>query len=104
MPRNPKRIFTGTHLLFAIIDASWKVNAYYREFVCVGEIVLYADPLPLPLDTKYHIFCFLIKNKVEFAESAFRFDLHKLSMLPLTDNRNPCNPWTFQLVVYKCDR
>ena len=62
------------------------------------------DPLPLPLDSKYHMFCFLIIRQSRVCKISVRFDLQKLPMLPLTDNRNPCNPWTFQLMVYKCGR
>ena len=63
------------------------------------------DPLPLSLDSEYHMFCFLIIKQSRVYKISVRFDLQKKkSMLPLTDNRNPCNPWTFQLMVYKCGR
>ena len=60
------------------------------------------DPLPLPLEGKYHMFCSLIIKQSRVCKFSVRFDLQKFPMLPLTDNRNPCNPWTFQLMVYKC--
>ena len=60
------------------------------------------DPLLLPLDSKYHMFCFLIIKQSQVCKISVRFDLQKFPMLPLTDNRNPCNPWTFQLMDYKC--
>ena len=69
-----------THLLTAIIDASWKVNVL--EFVCVGEIVTNVpmrDPLPLPLDSKYHMFCFLIIKRSSVCKISVRFDLQKKS-------------------------
>ena len=55
------------------------------------------DPLPLPLDSKYHMFWFLIIKQSRVCKISVCFDLQKCSMLPLTDNRNPCNPWTFLL-------
>ena len=62
------------------------------------------DPLPRPLDSKNHMFCFLIIKQSRVCKISVRFDLLNKSMLPLTDNRNPCTPWTFQLMVYKCGR
>ena len=64
---------TGTHLLISIIDASWKVNAHYNA-VCMrrggggggGGLSRMRDPLPLPFDSKYHMFCFLIIKKSSF--------------------------------------
>ena len=73
------------------------------EFVCVGEIVM-RHPLPLPLDSKYHMFCFLIIKQSRVCKFSVRFDLQNFPLLPLTDNQNPCNPLTFQLMIYKCDR
>ena len=61
------------------------------------------DPLPLPLGSKNHMFCFLIIKQSRVCKISVRFGLQKKSMLPLIDNRNFCNPWTFQLKVYKCD-
>ena len=55
------------------------------------------DPLPLLLDSKYHMFCFLIIKQSRVCKLSVRFDLQRFPRLPLTDNRNPCNPWTFQL-------
>ena len=62
------------------------------------------DPLPLPLDSKYNMFCFLIINRSRVCIFSIRFDLHKFPMLSLTDNRNPCNPCTFWFisVVGRC--
>ena len=62
------------------------------------------DPLPLPLDSKYHMFCFLIIKQSRLCKVSVRFDLQKIPMLPLTVNRNACNPSIFQLMVYKCGR
>ena len=70
------------------------------EFVCVGKLLRMRDPLPLPLDSKYHMFCF--QSRV--CKISVHFDRQKFPMLPLTDNRDPCNLWTFQLMVYKCGR
>ena len=61
------------------------------------------DPLPLPLDSKYHMFCFLIIKQSQVKISV-HFDLQKFPKLPLTVNRNACNPSTFQLMVYQCGR
>ena len=69
-----------------------------------GRLLRMRDQLPLPLDSKYHMFCFLIIKQSRVFKISVRFDLQKFPMLPLTDNRNPCNPWTFQLMVYKCGR
>ena len=62
------------------------------------------DPLPLSLDSKYHMFCFLIIKQSRVCKISVHFDLQKFAMLPLTDNQNHCNPWTFKLMVYKCGR
>ena len=45
------------------------------EFVCVGEIVTYTDPLLLPLGSKYHIFCFLIIKESHVCKISVHFDL-----------------------------
>ena len=74
------------------------------EFVCIGEILRMRDPLPLPLDSKYHVVRFLIIKQSRVCKISVRFDLQKIPMLILTDNWSPCNPWTFQLMVFKCDR
>ena len=69
-----------------------------KDFACDGEINLrMCYPLPLPLDSKDPVFCSLITNKVDFTKSA-----SPIPMVLLTVNRNPCNPWAFQLMVYKC--
>ena len=44
-------------------------------------------PLPLPLESKYHMFCFLIINESRVCQISVRFDLQKFPMLPLTDNQ-----------------
>ena len=64
------------------------------------------DPVPLTLDSKYHMFCFLIikLSLVCKISVSVHFDLQKFLMLPLTVNRNACNPSIFQLMVYKCGR
>ena len=62
------------------------------------------DPFPLPLDSKYHMFCILIIKQSRVFKISVRFDLQKFPMLPLTVNRNACNPLIFQLMVYKCGR
>ena len=59
------------------------------------------DPLPLPLDSKYQMFCFLIIKQCRVCKINVRFDLQKFPILPLTGNLNPCNPWIFQPMVYK---
>ena len=53
------------------------------------------NPLPLPLDSKYHMFCFLILKQSRVCKIRVCFDLQKIPMLPLTDNWNHCNSWTF---------
>ena len=55
------------------------------------------DLLSLPLDSKFHMFCFLIIKQFRVNKISARFDLHKFPMLPLTDNRNPCTPGLFSL-------
>ena len=67
-----------------------------------GDLLRMRDPLPLRLDSKYHMFCFLMIKQSRVCKISIRFNLQKIPMLTLTDNRNPCNPWTFQLMVYKC--
>ena len=62
------------------------------------------DPLPLTLDSKYHMFGFLIIKQNRVCKISVHFDLQKLPMLPLTVNQNACNPSIFQLMVYKCGR
>ena len=62
------------------------------------------DPLPLPLDSKYHMFCCLIIKQSLVCKISVRFDLQKCPMLLLTVNRNPCDPCAFQLMVYICGR
>ena len=62
------------------------------------------DPLPLPLDSKYHNFALLKENKDEFAKNCVHYGLQKKNMLLLTVNQNSCNPWAFLLMVYKCGR
>ena len=81
-----------------------KLMRTITQFVCVGEIVTYGDPLPLSLDSKYHMFCFLIIKQSRVCKISVRFNLQKILMLPLTVNRNACNPSIFQLMVYKCGR
>ena len=71
---------TGSHLLTAIIDAAWKVNAYYngvcmRRGDCYVCVIHFLSHWTVFL---YHMFCFLIpgflsSNKVEFAKSASLF-------------------------------
>ena len=56
-----------------------------------GRLLRMRDPLPLPLDSKYHMFCFLIIKQSRVCKISNRFDLQKFPMLPLTDNRNPSN-------------
>ena len=63
-----------------------------------------SDPLPLPLDSKYHMLCFLIIKQRRICKISVHFDLNKFPTLPWTNNRNHCNPWTFPLMVYKCGR
>ena len=71
-----------------------------KDFACDGEINLrMCYPLPLPLDSKDPAFCSLITNTVAFYKISVRDDLQKLPMVLLTVNRNPCNPWAFQLMV-----
>ena len=43
------------------------------------------DPLPLPLDSRYHMFCFLIIKQSRVCKIILRFDLQKFPMLPLTE-------------------
>ena len=69
-----------------------------------GRMLRMRDPLPLPLDSKYHMFCFLFIKQSRVCKISVCFDLQKFPMLPLTDNRNPCNPWTSHQMVYKCGR
>ena len=73
-------LFTGTHLLTGIIDPSWKVNAYYNG-VCMRRGDFYVtmrDQLPLPLDSKYHMFCLLIIKQSRVCKISVRFDLQKI--------------------------
>ena len=49
------------------------------------------DQLVLPLDDKYHMFC----SRTEFVKSASTI-AHVAA--------DPCDPWVFQLMVYKCGR
>ena len=74
------------------------------EFVWVWEIVMYVDPLPLPSDSNYHVVCFLIIKQSRVFKISICSDLQNIPMLLLTVNWNPCDPWAFQLMVYKCGR
>ena len=62
------------------------------------------DPLPMPLDSKNHMFCFLIIKQSRVCKISVLFDLQKFPKLLLTVNRNACNPSIFQLMIYKCGR
>ena len=102
--RLSKGKYTGTHMLTAIIDASWKVNACYN-CVCMRRGDCYICIIHFLCTSTVSItFCFLIIKQSRVCKISVRFDLQKFPMLPLTDNQNPCNPWTFQLMVYKCGR
>ena len=57
------------------------------------------DPLPLPLDSNYHLLSYKRKQR---QISTIHYDLKKFRMLLLTVNWNPCHPWAFQIMVYKC--
>ena len=61
-------------------------------------------PLSLPLYNKYHMFCFPIIKESRVCKISVRFDLQIFPMLPLTVNRNACNPSIVQLMVYKFGR
>ena len=60
------------------------------------------DPLPLPLDSKYHMYCFLKGKQRRVCKIGVHDDLQKFPILLLTVNPNPCDPWAFQLMVFKC--
>ena len=84
----------GIQRLTAIIDASWNVKEYHYG-VCTH---------PLPLDGKYLMFC---SRKSKSKQSRVckigtHYDLHKFPLLPLTVNRNHCDPWVFQPMVGRC--
>ena len=42
------------------------------------------DPLSLPLDSKYHMSCFLIIKQSRVCKISVRFDLQKFPMLPFS--------------------
>ena len=90
-----RSLFTGTHLLTAIIDASWKVNGLYAS----GRLLRMRDPLHQPLDSKYHMFCFLVIKQSRVCKISVRFDLQKFPMLFLFLHNNfPVATSLFQTV------
>ena len=95
--RNKAEHHRGPQRLTVIIDASWKLKNTITEYVCVGEVVTYASPLP----RKYHMFCFPKGKYSRVCKIGVHYDLQIFPMLLLTVNRNPCDPWAFQLMVYK---
>ena len=50
-----------------------------------GGLLRMRDPLPLPLDSKYHKFCFLIIKQSRVYKISVRFDLQKFHSLPFRD-------------------
>ena len=61
-------------------------------------------PHPLPLDGKYHMFCFRENKQTRVYEICVHFDLQMYSMFPLEANWNTYGTCVFQLMVYKVDR
>ena len=50
------------------------------------------------------MFCSPKGKQSRVCKIGINFDLQKFPMLLLTVNRNPCDPWAFQLMVYKCEQ
>ena len=50
-----------------------------------GYLLGMRDPLPLPLDSKYHMFCFLVIKLKRVCKISIRFDLQKFPMLQSLD-------------------
>ena len=69
-----------------------------------ARLLCMRDPLPPSLDSKCHMFCSLIIKQSRVCKIGVHYDLQKIPMLLLTVNRNPCDLWDFQLMVYKCGR
>ena len=67
------------------------------EFVCISEIVTYARSTSSALGQLLPCFALIKENKSRVSKISNHFDLHKLPMLLLKANLNPCDPWIFQL-------
>ena len=76
---------TEIQLLTAIIDASWKVNEYSSQVKCMRRGDCNVCVIHLPLDSKYHIFYFLIIKQSRVCKISVGFDLQTrlYSDLPL---------------------
>ena len=75
-----------------------------KDFACAGEFKLRIYALSTSSALGQYGSRVLPSNHKQsrFYKISIRDDLQKLSMVLLTVNRNPCNPWAFQLMVYKC--
>ena len=87
---------TGTQRLTAIIDE--------RSLYASARLLRMRDPLPLPLDSKYHMFRSPKGKQSRVCKICVHCDLQTFPMLLLTVNRNLCDPWALQLMVYECGR
>ena len=61
-------------------------------------------PHPLPLDGKYHMFCYRENKQSRVYKIGVHYDLQNSSMLPLEVYWNTYGTCVFQLMVYKVDR
>ena len=58
-------------------------------------------PHPLPLNGKYHMFCFRKNKQGRVYKIGIHYELQNYSMFPLEVNGNPYCTCVFQLMVYK---
>ena len=75
-----------------------------RSFYVSARLLRMHDPFLLPLGSKYHMFCTKFTRQSRVYKIGVRHDLQNIPKLLLTVSLNLCNPWAFQLMVYKCGR
>ena len=57
-------------------------------------------PIPLPLNSKYHMFCSLIIKQSQVCKIGVHYDPLKNPILLPTVSPNPCDHFAFQLMVF----
>ena len=61
-------------------------------------------PHPLPLDSKYQMFCSRENKQSRVCKIGVHYDLQNSTMFPLEADWNTYDTCVFQLIVYKVDR
>ena len=99
---------TVTQLLMVITDARSIANAYMHTIMefHMRDRVCYecTDLHPVPLKGKCHIFCSRKAAQSRICKIAVRYDRQTFPIFSVNLNWNPSDPWSFQLMVYKCGR